>query len=60
MTIRTYLIVAGMERQHRMGRGPVPLTRKMQGLIIGGGSTLNRDPSLGRRVEGGGGLKQPL
>ena len=60
MAIRTYLIVAGMERQHRMGRSPVPLTRKAQGLIIRGGGTLNRDTSLGRRVEGGGRLKQPL
>ena len=52
MAIRTYLIVTGMEGQHKMGRSPVPLTRKAEGLIMRGGSTLNQDPSLGRRVEG--------
>ena len=57
MAIRTYLVVAGMKRQHRMGRSPVPLTRKTKGLIIGRGGTLDRDPGLSRRIEGGGGLK---
>ena len=57
MAIRTYLIVAGMERQHRMRGSSIPLTRKAKGLVIRGGDTLNRDTSLGRQVEGGGGLK---
>ena len=40
-----------------MGWTPVPLTRKAKGMIIRGGGTLNQDPSLGGRVEGGRGLK---
>ena len=57
MTIRTYLVVTGMKGHHRMGRSPVPLTRKPEGLIIRRGGILNRDPSLGGRVKRGGGLK---
>ena len=43
-----------------MGRSPVPLARETQGLIIRGGGTLNRDMSLGGRIEGGGGLESSL
>ena len=43
-----------------MRRSPIPLTQKAKGLIIRGGGTLNRDLSLGRRIEGGRRLKATL
>ena len=57
MTIRTYLVVSSMEQHHGMGRSPIPLTRESKGLIKDRGGALNQDLSLGRRIEGGGGLK---